>query len=99
MRKIATIMGTVGAVLALSACASTPRTPDPEMVQAQPASPPALPPLVLQENPVKEEKISTDPMAVIRQALKDSTRSQAECSPEGARMICPWFDGHIYTMY
>jgi type IV secretion system protein TrbG len=99
MQRIAKIMGTVGAVLALSACASTPPTPDVEMVQAQPASPPALPPLVLQENPVKEEKVSKDPMVAIRQALKDSTRSPAECSYEGARAVCPWFDGHLYTMY
>jgi type IV secretory pathway VirB9-like protein len=92
-------MAILGAVLALSACASTPPDHDPEMVQAQPASLPAQPPLVLQENPVKAEKISKDPMAAIRQALKDSQRSPAECDYEGARMICPWFDGHIYTMY
>lgn len=95
--RIAKIMGTVGAVLALSACASTP--PDPDMVQARPVETPALPPLQLTENPVKAEKISKDPMGAIRQALKDSKRTPAECAYEGARMICPWFDGHIYTMY
>ncbi|UEM08207.1 TrbG/VirB9 family P-type conjugative transfer protein (plasmid) [Skermanella rosea] len=97
--RIARLIGTMGAVLALSACAATPDVPAPDMVQAQPAPQPATPPLILTENPVKPEKISKDPLAAVRQALKDSRRSLSECSYEGARAICPWFDGHVYTMY
>lgn len=103
MMRIAKIMRTVGAVLALSACASAPTFPDPDMVQAQPVSEPPLPPMVLSENPIKAEKVpKTDKevLAMLRQALKDSKRSLGECSyEEGARAVCPWFDGHIYTMY
>lgn len=103
MMRIAKIMGTVGAVLALSACAST-TTPEIEAnrVQAVETEKPLIAAPLLTENPVKEEKPKTQKeiMAAIRQALKISTSNQGDCSyEEGARAICPWFNGHIYTMY
>lgn len=100
--RIAGLMGTVGLLALLSACASVPDAPDPNMVQAQPVSEPVVPPLELTENPVKAEKgpkTQKEVMAIIRQALKASRRNPGECSYEGARAVCPWFDGQIYTMY
>jgi type IV secretory pathway VirB9-like protein len=44
-------------------------------------------------------KTEKEVMAIIRQALKDSRRNPGECSYEGARAVCPWADGQIYTMY
>lgn len=99
MKTIARLMGTAGAVLLISACAAEQPSPDLNLVQAQPVREPAVTLPLPMPNPVKEEKIETDPQKILRNALKASRRSIVECSFEGARMICPWFDGHIYTMY
>lgn len=104
MMRIARLMGTMGAVLALCACASAPMEPAPELdrVQAQEAEAPLVPMPVPMANPVKEERKKTkkEIMADIRQALKNNTSDQGDCSyEEGARAVCPWFDGHLYTMY
>ena len=81
--RIAKIMGTVGAVLALSACAST-TTPviEANRVQAVETEKPLIAAPLLTENPVKEEKPKTQKeiMAAIRQALKISTSNQGDCS-------------------
>lgn len=97
-------MGTMGAVLALSACA----TPDPsishdlesaQMIQAQPVKEPAVPLPVLMDNPVKAEEPPKNPMLLLRESLKDAKVGIVKCGFKPGVMTCPWEDGRIYEMF
>lgn len=102
--RIAKLMGTMGAVLALSACAAadpsiSPDLESAQMVQAQPVTEPAVSLPVLMDNPVKAEEPPKNPMMALRQAKSDSRVKVAACTFQKSRMVCPWEDGSLHEMF
>lgn len=111
-RKLINFMHTGVVVATLAGCASDgtggfdsgdhftralPAPPPPKEVVPAMAEPP-----MTRSNPAareaKSRKKKTAAM-LLEEALRDAQRDVTECVFRGARMICPWFDGHMYIAY